>query len=55
VSAFADIGRSEYLRTAIDDGVRRSQATAIGQALVDRERSLEDLRLFKLECVIELR
>jgi Glycogen recognition site of AMP-activated protein kinase len=55
VSDFADIGRSEYLRTAIDGGVRRSDATAIGQALVERERSLEDLRVFKLECIIELR
>jgi hypothetical protein len=55
VSDFADIGRSEYLRAAIDGGVRRSVATAIGQALVERERNLSDLRVFKLECIIELR
>jgi hypothetical protein len=55
VSAFADNGRTEYLREAIADGVRRSEATSIGRALVERERSLSDLGLFKLECVIELR
>lgn len=55
VSDFADIGRSEYLRGAIDGGVRRSDATAIGRALVERERTLADLRVFKLECIIELR
>jgi hypothetical protein len=55
VSAFADNGRTEYLRDAIANGVRRSDATSIGQTLVERERSLSDLRLFKLECVIELR
>jgi hypothetical protein len=54
VSDFADLGRSEYLRDAIRGGVRRSEAAAIGNALIERERSLEDLRLFKLECVIEL-
>ena len=52
---FGDIGRTEYLRDALAGGVRRSDATAIGQALVERERQLSDLRLFKLECVIELR
>lgn len=55
VSAFADNGRTEYLREAIANGVRRSDATSIGRALVERERSLSDLGLFKLECVIELR
>ncbi len=55
VSEFADVGRSEFLRDAIAGGVRRSAATAIGQALVLRERALSDLQLFKLECVIELR
>ena len=54
VSEFADLGRSEYLREALRGGVRRSEAPAIGNALIERERSLEDLRLFKLECVIEL-
>ncbi|HXV12826.1 MAG TPA: glycogen-binding domain-containing protein [Candidatus Krumholzibacteria bacterium] len=55
ISDFADLGRSEFLRDAIAGGVRRSDATAIGRALVERERALSDLRLFKLECVIELR
>ncbi len=55
VSEFADVGRLNVLREAIAGGVNRSEATAIGTALVERERSISDLRLFKLECVIELR
>lgn len=55
ISAFADRGRTEFLRDAIAQGVHRSDATAIGQSLIERERALSDLRLFKLECVIELR
>ncbi len=55
VSDFADNGRTEFLRGAIANGVRRSDATAIGEALVERERALADSRLFKLECVIHLR
>lgn len=55
VSEFADLGRTEFLRTAIAGGVRRSDGAAIGATLVERERQLSDLRLFKLECVIELR
>jgi hypothetical protein len=55
ISDFADIGRSEFLRQAIAGGVRRSDATSIGESLIEFERELQDLRLFKLECVIELR
>ena len=55
ISDFADIGRSEFLRQAIAGGVRRSDATQIGQSLIGFERALEDLNLIKLECVIELR
>lgn len=55
ISDFADIGRTEYLREALAGGVRRSDATVIGQALVEREQELSDLRLFKLECIIDLR
>lgn len=55
ISDFADIGRTEFLREALAGGVRRSDATVIGQSLVERERQLSDLRLFKLECVIDLR
>ncbi|MCI0451454.1 MAG: glycogen-binding domain-containing protein [Candidatus Latescibacteria bacterium] len=54
-SDFADLGRSEFLRDAIAGGVRRSDATTIGRALIERERALSDLQLIKLECVIELR
>ncbi len=55
VNEFADNGRTEFLRGAIANGVRRSAAHAIGAALVERERALSDLQLFKLECVIDLR
>ena len=55
IGEFADIGRSEFLRQAIAGGVRRSDATEIGAALIELERALEDVNLFKLECIIELR
>jgi hypothetical protein len=54
VGAFADRGRSEFLRTAIGAGVRRSEADALGRRLVERERALEDFGVIKLECVLEL-
>jgi hypothetical protein len=54
ISDYADIGRSEFLRTVLSGGVRRSRADAIVTDLIERERALEEAGVFKLECVIDL-
>jgi hypothetical protein len=54
ISDYADIGRSEFLRAVLADGVRRSRADAIVADLVGREEELEAAGVFKLECVIDL-
>jgi Glycogen recognition site of AMP-activated protein kinase len=51
---YADIGRTEYLRGAIDDDVRRSRASRLLESLRGLETSLEELDTIKLECVIQL-
>ena len=54
VGDFADIGRTEYLRGAIENGVRRSRASPLLESLRGLETSLDGLDTIKLECVIQL-
>jgi hypothetical protein len=54
IGDYAGIGRTEYLRAVVADGVRRSGAAGTAAALVSRERALEDAGVFKIECVIDL-
>jgi len=54
VGDYADIGRTAYLRGAIENGVRRSRASPLLDGLRGLETSLEDLDTIKLECVIQL-
>jgi len=54
VGDYADIGRTEYLRGAIENGVRRSRASPLLESLRGLEASLEDIDMIKLECVIDL-
>ena len=53
---FADIGYTDYLRGgALAGGVSRDRADDIVRSLIERERSLEDAAVFKLELVVDLR
>ncbi len=54
ISDYADIGREEFLRGALDGGYARSRSSAISQGLLARERALEDVRAIKVEVIVRL-
>lgn len=51
VNDYHDIGRTRWLRGALDGAVRRA-GDELGARLVDRERRLEATNAVKLECVV---
>ncbi len=54
ISDYADIGRTEFLRGALDGGFARSRSDDITRRLVDEERRLSDAAVFKVEIVVQL-
>jgi hypothetical protein len=52
VNVYADIGREEFLRGALFDGLTRDDAAILGARLGEQERRLADLRAFKLEVIL---
>jgi hypothetical protein len=54
VGDYADIGHTAFLRGALDGGFARSRGGEITQRLVDRERSLSDAAVFKVEFILRL-
>ena len=52
INEFNLIGRRSEIRGALDDGVRRSEAAAIGGRVIEIERRLEGTNAIELECII---
>jgi hypothetical protein len=54
ISDYADIGRQQTLRAALDNGFARSHAASIAADVQAQEQILADVRLIKLEIVVRL-
>jgi hypothetical protein len=54
ISDYADIGRQQTLRAALDNGFARSRAASIAADVQAQEQILADVRLIKLEIIVRL-
>jgi Glycogen recognition site of AMP-activated protein kinase len=54
INDYADIGWTRTVRGALDDGFSRSRAADIQRSLIQRERSLSDAGVIKVEFIVRL-
>jgi hypothetical protein len=52
VNRYADIGREEFLRRAVPEGLTRDGSALLGDGLRLQERLLEDFGAVKLEFIV---
>ncbi len=54
INDYADIGWTQTVRGALDNGFARSRATEIQRSLIAHERSLSDAGMIKVEFIVRL-